>query len=115
MPITTDDAYLTRAASSNTLISEEVTASPGGDIAGISLKPGHSSFSLGNQVQKAVSGVGANLSARLTEIRDTATNRAAQLTNFMAITNDTEGMNGHQAQEFLANAPAWNTSPTPGK
>lgn len=114
MPITVDEAYLNRAANTNTLIAEEVTVSPQGDIASIVVKSGHSSFPLGVQVRTAVAGIGSNLNTRLTEIRDTANNRAAQLTMFVAVSDDVEDLNDLSAQEFLTNTPAWNTAPSTG-
>ncbi|MET7424483.1 hypothetical protein [Dactylosporangium sp. NPDC005555] len=114
MPITVDDAFLNRASNANQLISEQVTNSPQGDIATITLKSGHSSFSLSAPVQTAVAGVGAALNTRLGEIRTTALNRSTQLTMYAAISDDAEDLNNVSAQSFLTNIPAWNTSPSTG-
>ncbi|GGM63405.1 hypothetical protein ACFFX1_14195 [Dactylosporangium sucinum] len=110
MPLTSDDAYFGRAVNINLTVAEEVTVSPQGDIQTITLKPGHTRFSLGTQVQTAVATVGVNLHAKLTDIGSTANNRAAQANLFATVTDDAENMNDIRAQEFLGDAPAWNTS-----
>ncbi|WP_433531807.1 hypothetical protein ACQPYA_06900 [Micromonospora sp. CA-263727] len=108
MPINVDDAFLRRASDVNSRTAEEVIVAPGGNIDSITLRPGHINFALGTRVQTAVSGVGTAMHARLTEIRDTANNRSSQLDMYIAISDDTEGINNVSAAEFLSATPAWN-------
>ncbi|RIV36054.1 hypothetical protein [Micromonospora radicis] len=108
MPINVDDAFLRRASNLNSRIAEEVTTAPGGNIESITLRPGHTSFALGARVQTAVAGVGSTMHTRLVEIRDTANNRSAQLDMYVAISDNTEGINNVSAAEFLSTTPAWN-------
>lgn len=109
MAITVDEAFLNRASKINDTIAQEVVASPHGDIKAIVLKAGHNNFSLGNSVNATVAKTGADLDARLTEIRDTASLRSNQLQMFIAMTNDTEDLNNLTAQDILTKTPSWNT------
>ncbi|MFG2042304.1 hypothetical protein [Dactylosporangium sp. NPDC048998] len=109
MGITVDEAFLDNAAKINDTIAQDVVNSPKGDIKTIVLKPGHNNFTLGNNVNAAVAKTGADLDARLTEIRETASLRSTQLKMFIAVTNDTESLNDLTAQDFLTKTPSWNT------
>ncbi|PZG14867.1 hypothetical protein C1I95_20765 [Micromonospora craterilacus] len=110
MPINVDDAFLRRASSLNSLIAEEVTASPGGNISDINLRPGHTSFAPGARVQSEVAAAGSAIHQRLTEIRDTATRRSTQLNLYITVSDETEGLNNVTAGAFLSATPAWNVT-----
>jgi hypothetical protein len=109
MPIKVDDAFLNRLANVMRDLAGQAPGASAGEIDNMKLLLGHNNFFGGQQLASLLHTRGSEIQQRLVELGETAGNRAVQLQQFLAMTNDTEDVSNLTAAQFGSQLPAWSS------
>lgn len=109
MPITIDEAFLTRLANIMRDLAAQSPAASGGELPNMKLLLGHNNFYAGQQLAALLRTRGGEIQQRLDEIGKVSGNRAVELRLLLEMTNDTEDINDLTAKDFSSQLPSWSS------